>query len=620
MLTPRRAPVRPRVSSPNGDSAFLLEEELRPLLQAPAACGPVALLGGPGSGKTTALEHLAAVLPQDASALLLDEPSREEVRTAAKERLVVYAAAEPVVKSHQAVYRLAPWDRDVFIEYLLASHRERCASVIGRLRETDHTHFQGIPELWRIVLDELARHPSVPDARAALHRYLDAQLPDTDLLQRARSACLNAQVREHPDAAGPVEQLGGAGFVKRLVRVLRHLEVQRLLAAERVAEDLREGADCDFLALRLPRALVRAAAALMAGDARALGRLRELIAGHRWAQAMGASLLHAADPGWRPRPGELTALGGAYLRRAGWAEVRLPSADLSRADLKRADLSRANLDNANVSRADLRQARLAGAALHELSATRADLSGADVSAGHGAKARFDGALLVGADLQDAALPSASFLNADLTGANLTGASLVEADFLRANLDGADFSGANLEGARLSRLRLRETVLRGACLRSARLEDCDLEYVDLTGADLRSARLRKALLTGALLTGVDLSGANLRGAGLGEVNLESACLRGADLTGATFHLGSSRSGLLFTPLASEGTRTGFYTDESEEQAFQAPEDIRKANLRGADLRGARVVAVDFYLVDLRGARYDAGQEAHFRRCRAILDRR
>ena len=97
------------------------------------------------------------------------------------------------------------------------------------------------------------------------------------------------------------------------------------------------------------------------------------------------------------------------------------------------------------------------------------------------------------------------------------------------------------------------------------------------------------------------------------------MRDADLRGATFHLGSSRSGLLFTPIASEGSRTGFYTDESLEQHFQAPEEIRKANLRGSDLRGAKVEGVDFYLVDLRGAFLDPEQLAQAQRTGAILDR-
>ena len=99
--------------------------------------------------------------------------------------------------------------------------------------------------------------------------------------------------------------------------------------------------------------------------------------------------------------------------------------------------------------------------------------------------------------------------------------------------------------------------------------------------------------------------------------EGACLANADLTGATFHMGSTRSGLVGSPLACEGSRTGFYTDEFDEQTYKAPEEIRKANLCGADLRGARLTGVDFYLVDLRGALFDPDQERHLRRSGAIL---
>ncbi len=50
----------------------------------------------------------------------------------------------------------------------------------------------------------------------------------------------------------------------------------------------------------------------------------------------------------------------------------------------------------------------------------------------------------------------------------------------------------------------------------------------------------------------------------------------------------------------------------------PEEIRNpATLRGADLRGACIDRVDFYLVDLRDALYTPEQEAVLRRSRAIL---
>ncbi len=116
---------------------------------------------------------------------------------------------------------------------------------------------------------------------------------------------------------------------------------------------------------------------------------------------------------------------------------------------------------------------------------------------------------------------------------------------------------------------------------------------------------------------NLRKARLRGAGLAGVDWEGVDLRDADMRGCSFHLGSSRSGLVDSPIAGEGSRTGFYTDDFDEQHYKSPEEIRKANLRGADLRGARTQGVDFYLVDLRDVRCTIDQMDHFRRSGAIL---
>ena len=83
------------------------------------------------------------------------------------------------------------------------------------------------------------------------------------------------------------------------------------------------------------------------------------------------------------------------------------------------------------------------------------------------------------------------------------------------------------------------------------------------------------------------------------------------------MGSTRSGLVGADVASEGTRTGFYTDDFQDRDFKDPAAIRKANLANADLRGAKLGRVDFYLVDLRGARYSRDQRDWFARCGAIL---
>jgi uncharacterized protein YjbI with pentapeptide repeats len=145
-------------------------------------------------------------------------------------------------------------------------------------------------------------------------------------------------------------------------------------------------------------------------------------------------------------------------------------------------------------------------------------------------------------------------------------------------------------------------------------------MNLANADFTKAKLRGALLTGTAMPNANFRRADLRDTGLAEIEWEGVCLCDADLRGASFHLGSSRSGLVGSPIASEGSRTGFYTDDYEEQAFKSPEEIRKANLSGADLRGARLDNVDFYLVDLRGARFDPKIEPHLRRCGAILESR
>jgi len=185
---------------------------------------------------------------------------------------------------------------------------------------------------------------------------------------------------------------------------------------------------------------------------------------------------------------------------------------------------------------------------------------------------------------------------------------------------ADFTGTNLEGADLREVDLRSALLDRTRLVGADMRDCDLEGLRLVNVEFRDAGLAQALFSGSKAEGCSFRKATLRGAGLADVQWEGVDLRGADLHGAVFHLGSSRSGLVGSPLASEGTRTGFYTDEFDQQSFCPPEQIRKANLCGADLRGAKVDGVDFYLVDLRGAKYDADQLEHFRKCGAILSER
>jgi uncharacterized protein YjbI with pentapeptide repeats len=605
MFQPERAPVRPRVLSPQSGEALPLEDEVRALLEA-GARGLVQITGPVGSGKTTALRHLAAVLLPGAATFIDDSPPTTVKSLSSG--LVIYATDEARRGSCPATYQMAPWGEDEWIEYLLAVHRERCGSVVKRLRAApDRDLLPPLPELWRTVLDEFAADHAVESVRTALCRFVAHELPDPDLRRFIRCECLETL----PTGVGWHISEGP----------LRHEVVQMVLAAEQIVADLRDRDACPYLERRLPRALVREVAVGAVAVPEALEQLRSIVAGTpAFRHAMAASILHATDTGWVPDSDPSPRLCGAYLEGAAWPYVRLPKADLREADLNEAYLHEANLEGADANHAQLYQAKLQGADLTEFFAREANLYGADLSRAKAEKAVFEGAILERANLDNAVLRGARF-----AGANLSGASFVEADLSGAVLKGADitnadFTSANLEGASLTKLSLRKAILTGARFVRADLRDCDLEYLQLPAAEFDDADLEGAYLTGSWMPEAYFESACLRRAGLADVNWAGACLRCADLTGASFHAGSSRSGLIVSPIASEGSRTGFYTDDSDEQYFKAPEQIRKANLCGADLRGAILKDVDFYLVDLRGALFDPEQEPHLRRCRAILEAR
>ena len=112
-------------------------------------------------------------------------------------------------------------------------------------------------------------------------------------------------------------------------------------------------------------------------------------------------------------------------------------------------------------------------------------------------------------------------------------------------------------------------------------------------------------------------AKLCNAGLADIEWEHADLRDADFTNASFHMGSTRCGLVDSDLASEGTRIGFYTDEFNEQEFRAPKKSAKPISAVPTCAARKSKAQDFYLVDLRNAKYTQEQGTHFAKCGAIL---
>ena len=622
----QRAVVRPRVISQHAQSeaAVLLEDLVAQWLDARVA-GFVTLHGEPGSGKSTALGHLAALFASASRLVLLDESEAATLEHVDPTALVICATDRTPPRPALARLRLARWSEDEWIEYLLRAHNARCASVMQRLHAADDAgSLRGVAELCSIALELMARDEAHVSVHSALEQHTEALLGDRSARSQIGSTCLRLSVAKSAlsaaECARELEGLCGDAF-----RFVRHRSVRYGLAAEALARQLASG-ECDVeLLSAIPRDLERRASPLVRVEPGAIACLR------RWLTTMArdtppsvASLWHAADridfAAWLRSVGAVgaaPALDRARLPRAPWAGLVAPRLRLEAADLSRAELPGSDLRAAVIRRANLADADLAGAGLEEIQAAGAQFTRARLNGCRATKAEFTGANFEGADLSHAQLSSAKLSGADLRQASLRGANLACAELAGAILSGADCSGANFQYASLQAVDLRQCVLAQASFRGAQLNGSNLESMNLDLIDFDEADLSRAHLTCASLRGAQLMRANLEGAHLADVDAEGANLREANLDRASFHMGSSRSGLVFHAMPMEGSRTGFYTDDYFDNGYKRAEEVRKANLRGVDLRGAKIAGTDFYLVDLRDALYTEDQLAHFRRCGAIL---
>lgn len=597
--------VRPRVRcvAPNATGTWLLEDVIRERLGR-GETGVLWISGRQGSGLHSALDYLRATFA-DEPRVEIDPTTRIVARSADwnHERATLRVCGTRRAGHSQPVFELAPWTRDEWIEYLLARHPTACAGVMERLAAPEKClQLGGVPLLWAGLLDELAADRKLPDDFEALRAAFARACGSGELLGKARAvafASLQSGKQRDLSAVETQELLSCAGW-------LRQEPVLLLLAAEAIVLLLAKGRGKRLPTCAPDPELLRVIHPLLARDPGAREEARRaLLDGASEVQPWAASLVHlesaeAFRAAWSSRASprkEPTSLAGAQLVNVQATGLDLAGIDgvavfLSGACLDRADLTEATLWDARLSRATLRDARMCEADMQ-----RADLYQADLARADARGVRLDGACLDGANLGAA----------DLRGAVLE----------KCSLRGTSFEGADLSGA-----HLRGLDFRGASSMPARLSKAALSRSNLEGQSAREPDFSNADLDGALLSGTRFPGANfrqtrLRNAGLAWIDWEGANLFDADLTGASFHLGSSRSGLVLNAPAGWGTRTGFYTDEYKEQGFKAPEEIRKANLRRADLRKAKILETDFYLVDLRGALYTPDQEKHLRGCGAIL---
>ena len=510
-----------------------------------------------------------------------------------------------------------PWADDDLAEYLLARHPEQCASVMRRLRSAPDRQLPGgLPELWRLALDRMADDESVVTAADALRREVCAWLADRENLEAAQDYHLAALTKCWSVAKAAYGKLRSGSIDDRAFLILRHDPVQLLLAADGLARLLESPRGRRWLKQSLPRPLVLQTGPRLTPSAKE-NLLRAIRRWNKSPQAMAASLLHAAGPGWIPESDRAYNLSGAYLAGAKWQELYLTGCKIANCDLFESDLTGVALDGAAAARACFSRANLRQASLKRINATKADFSAAVLNLVNANFAVLKSANFRAADLRGASLVGAVLFGANLAHACFDDADLSFAELKDAKIDGTSFASVNFEQADLCGLPLRNANLRGARFSHASLLKCDLEELELPAAEFQHAILDGSLLTSTRMPQANFSHARLYGARLADIDWEGANLTFADLRECTFHFGSSRCGLVGSPIASEGSRTGFYSDEYDQQTFRQPEEIRKANLCNADLTGARLTNTDFYLVDLRGAKYTADQFEHLRRCGAIL---
>jgi uncharacterized protein YjbI with pentapeptide repeats/energy-coupling factor transporter ATP-binding protein EcfA2 len=615
-IEPARAAVVPRGSVAGGET-LPLESHIRALYRRHPL---IAIVGPTGSGKTTALAHLAAAL-SDLEFDFSDEP--EDLFTIFSNGLPIVAAFDelPIAVTFDVVLDLAPWGESERIDYLLAKHSAQVRSVMERLNRYDTAgEFEGSPRLWSAVLDLMAEQSSVVDVRGALRHIMNAILAmfgeDEGCTRDIMCSAARSNIRD---------PRGVPAFLKhplmlRIALVEALLETIDETPASHWWQSLHDAffvpgdSVFDLLTSRLRDEHV------------AIMQLRRRIeksdpetTADRVAQAPMAAALLAVDRAYRPTPNVIN-LDRIQATDVDWSgssmvQVSFVDANFARTNLHAVNWSniiatRINLRQANLTFANLSDARLSRAVLDEASLPGANLSNADLTYASAMMTNFNGARLARAELR----------RTDLRGASFIGATLHHAILIDLLLAAADFTGATLTGAMCLSCDFRESIWTNAILNDGMFNGSTLADMAIDGISATNARFSKADLTGLRLRGANLRGAIFRQAGLAEIDWEGADLRDCDFTHAAFHMGTSRSGLVFSPIACEGSRTGFYTHDDLER-YKLPEEIRVANLCGANLIGAEVTRTDWYLVDLRGARYTTDQAEWFRKCGAILvDRR
>jgi uncharacterized protein YjbI with pentapeptide repeats len=605
---PETARVNPIAVTPRGhrsgcSASLPIDQFVIPIIEKNDR-GVVLITAPPGGGKTLALDYLRTVLSARREVGFFDSHQIDPAFRAGASGLVILATQmlEPPGEVLDTIF-ISRWTLDDCMEYLHVRHRAACKSVLARLgRDPTLPTLEGSPQLLVPVMDSMAADERVDTCQDALRHHIRKIFPPA------------------PGSDPLVSQnLSSPKLNDERYRWWRHALVQNICVAGWIVPQLASG----YIPPQLQTvnaALIPEIASQVRLEPAAIDCLEKFVqsAGRSVEVPMVASILLAVDPNWRPTDGRGLNLCNAHLSNARWFGVALAGSLLMGANLSGADLSGSNLTAANAEGANLSHATLRGSVLRQSRFLTANLKGAILSDVDAFGADFTEAFLVSATLDKGVFDKATFDKTDLTNARCHQTRFCEASLQNVELEGADLNGAVFVGAQLRGVDFSNANLASVNFSRSQLQRCNMEYLDIPSADFSNAGLAGCLFTGSRITGGIFTGANLTNTGLADVIWENADLRDADLTQASFHMGSSRSGLVGSTIAGEGSRTGFYTDDFHDHDYKEAEEIRKACLVGANFLGAKVQETDFYLVDLRKAVYTRPQAEHFLRCSAILD--
>ncbi len=651
LIQPSRSAVAPRVSLRRLGVAVPLSDEVEQLLNA----GERVAVRIDGEGKSTALSYLAFLFPlqiADGRLRLEDEAWLLE----ANQTVVTVRTARDAICD--VVMRIAPWGRDDFIEYLLAMHPSQCASVMGRLKHSNANMLfaSGSPAVWRMILDRMASDETQSDIEmivlGELHKRINnpnlAKAIADRLIIPARSKC--GGVFGHPGNGEPddIDSLFSRSHAS-VREYFSHDDVRHAFALQRFVNRLEKDEAQQIICLlsgRMSWQALSQLASKVSGHAEIESKLTRLFAwNHLYMTANCATLLVACKPGWLPR-GESLQLCHGNFKGAVWPEIDLTGADLRESCFTGADLSGARFADAQIQTTDFSDANLQRATFSSMPDRPSSLKNPaaprklNYLVGHLKRLRNDRldapktddnadtlslskmisrTSFAGANLTSANLSRCRFRFADFSGAIMEWAVLRETWFDQVSFANADLSAADFSEAFFTAVNLSGAIFDHCKFTKLNAVDgLDFEDVRAEGVDFTCATLCGSKWTESTLKNCKFRGADLSNARMAHIDWENCDLSGADLRGCTFLMGSTRCGLVGSPYPSHGTRTGFYTDDYDDQYFKTPEEIRKASLVNSDLRGANIHNVDFYLVDLRGAKFDATQRQQLITTGAILD--